>query len=87
MALSYQEVLVDVVRYKYLCDEGFVTLPPTPVRLPCQEDAYFRHLVQCLVSDTGMDPTVAERGLIHAAFQHGRPNSAFFQAVVAQLYA
>lgn len=87
MALSYEEVLVDVVRYKYLCDEGFITLPGVQARLSCQEDGFFRHLVQCIASDTGIDPSIAERGLIHAALQHGRVDSAFFEAVVTQLYA
>ncbi|MCU0772177.1 MAG: hypothetical protein MUE94_10490 [Verrucomicrobia bacterium] len=84
---SYEEVLVDVVRYKYLCDEGFVT-PPTPqARLRCQEDGYFQHLVQCIATDTGMAPAIAERGLVHAALQRGRLDSKFFEAVVTQLYA
>ena len=87
MGLAYQEVLVDVVRYKYLCDEGFIS-PPTPqARLPILTDGYFRHLVHCISEDTGVSCDLAERGLFHAALQHGRLDQGFFEDVVTQLYA
>jgi hypothetical protein len=87
MASAYEEVLVDVVRYKYLCDEGFISPSVKPRRLRCQDDGFFRHLVECIAADTAMDPELAERGLVHAALQRGRLDSAFFEAVVTQLYA
>ena len=87
MGLSYEEVLVDVVRYKYLCDEGFIPMPAHQPTLSCQADGYFRHLAECIVEDTGMHRSLAERGLIHAALQHGRLDASFFEAVVSRLYA
>ena len=87
MGLAYEEVLVDVVRYKYLCDEGFITPSPLRRRLLCQDDGFFRHLVDCITTDTTMDAETAERGLVHAALQRNRLDSAFFEAVVTQLYA
>ena len=87
MGLSYQEVLVDVVRYKYLLDEGFIS---TPVDRPGSRflaDGFFRHLVRCITEDTGMSCETVERGLIHAAIQHGRLDSGFFEDVVTRLYA
>lgn len=87
MPLSYEEVLVDVVRYKYLCDEGFIASPAQPLNLPCQEDGFFRHLAECITTDTGMSPDLVERGLVHAALQHGRLDAAFFETVVTMLYA
>ena len=87
MTVSYEKVLVDVVRYKYLCDEGFISPPAPQLKLPIQEDGFFRHLVKCIAEDTGISCAVVERGLVHAALQHGRLESRFFEAVVSQLYA
>ena len=87
MGLSYEEVLVDVVRYKYLCDEGFISRDPLPLKAPCIDDGFFRHLVECMSTDTGMATDMVESGLIHAALQRNRIDSAFFEAVVTKLYA
>ena len=87
MGLSYEEVLVDVVRYKYLCDEGFISGRTHRPAAACVDDGFFRHLADCMAADTGMDKDVIERGLVHAALQRGRLNSAFFEAVVTMLYA
>lgn len=88
MGLSYEEVLVDVVRYRYLCDEGFLS-PSTPQQnlLACEENGFFRHLVECIIADTGINTKIVRRGLVHAALQRGRLDTAFFEAVVTQLYA
>ena len=87
MVVSYEEVLVDVVRFKYLCDEGFIS-PTVPQRaLPHHDDGFFRHLVECITADTGIRRELVERGLVHAALQRGRLDAAFFEAVVTQLYA
>lgn len=87
MSSAYDEVLVDVVRYKYLCDEGFIVPSEQPRQHHFQENGYFRHLKECISADTGMSEELAERGLIHAALQRGRLDPAFFEAVVTQLYA
>lgn len=87
MGLSYEEVLVDVVRYKYLCDEGFISPPALPLKLPFHTDGFYRHLVECITEDTGMARDLVERGLVHAALQHGRLDAGFFEAVVTRLYA
>ncbi|MCU0787313.1 MAG: hypothetical protein MUC91_03855 [Verrucomicrobia bacterium] len=87
MIVSYEKVLVDVLRYKYLCDEGFISPPAAQMRLPIQEDGFFRHLAKCIAEDTGISCDLAERGLVHAALQHGRLDRRFFEAVVSQLYA
>jgi hypothetical protein len=87
MGLSYEEILVDVVRYKYLCNEGFISSDTTPLTAPCLDDGFFRHLVECISTDTGMPREMVERGLVHAALQRHRIDSAFFEAVVTMLYA
>lgn len=87
MGLSYEEVLVDVVRFKYLCDEGFITVSTSKRTFPHQNDGFFRHLVECMMADTGIRREIVERGLIHAALHRGRLDAAFYEAVVAQLYA
>ena len=87
MELSYQEVLVDVVRYKYLCDEGFISPPNPQLAQPCLDNGFFRHLVECIITDTGFQRDLVESGLVHAALQQGRLDAAFFEAVVTQLYA
>lgn len=87
MGVSYEEVIVDVVRYKYLCDEGFVVPSSSPLNLACQGNGFYRHLVDCIEADTGIKRAIVERGLVHAAMQHGALNEAFFEAVVTRLYA
>jgi hypothetical protein len=87
MGLSYEEVLVDVVRYKYLCDEGFISHQTPQRAAPCLKDGFFRHLAECIAADTGMDAEMARCGLLHAALQRNRLDSAFFEAVVTKLYA
>jgi len=87
MGLSYEEVLVDVVRYKYLCDEGFISAATPQLTDSAAEDGFFRHLAECITADTGMDRAIVERGLVHAARQRARFDSAFFEAVVTKLYA
>lgn len=87
MGLSYEEVLVDVVRYKYLCDEGFLSSSTPQRKLPCEGNGFFRHLAECITADTGINGQMVRRGLVHAALQRGRLDPAFFEAVVTQLYA
>lgn len=87
MGVSYEAVLVDVIRFKYLCDEGFICLSAPRRALPNPNDGFFRHLVECITTDTGIRREIVERGLIHAALQRGRLDPAFFEAVVTQLYA
>jgi hypothetical protein len=87
MALSYQQVLVDVIRYKYLCDEGFLSPPSQRIAQPVLQNGFFRHLVECISTDTGIRRDLVEAGLVHAALQQGRLDAAFFEAVVTQLYA
>ena len=87
MGMSYQEVLVDVARYKYLCAEGFLTSSTTPPHPNIRANGYYRHLVQCITEDTGFSAELVERGLQHSALQHRCLNPAFFEAVVTELYA
>jgi hypothetical protein len=87
MGLSYEEVLVDVVRYKYLCSEGFISPPSHDSNMRFRANGFFRHLVECIAQDTGMACDLVACGLVHSALQHGRLDATFFEAVVTQLYA
>ena len=87
MGISYQEVLVDVARYKYLCAEGFLTVCTQSLDPQLESNGFFRHLVRCITEDTGFTPELVERGVLHSAVQHRCMNSAFFEAVVTELYA
>jgi len=67
MEMTYQQLLADVRRYKYLCDEGFNLQLARRHQLSWGDARAMEQLAERVAGDVGINWTVAMRGILCSA--------------------
>jgi len=85
MNVTYESVLLDVIRYRYLRREGFADEEGARVELsPVAEEA-LRQLVPRVAMDLGMSLRMAQDGLLYAASLRNQPARQTFLMMIAEI--
>lgn len=86
MQVSYEELLVDVVRYKSMCDEGLQAKPQSLSSLPELEKDSLELLAERVAADIGIGKRTALRGVVYAACKRRMFHEGFFSQIARYLY-
>jgi len=83
MTLSYPQLLADVFRYRYLCDEGFSVELNRQYQMSWEDARAMERLAERIVSDTGMNWTLAMRGILYSVTTRNVLRRGVFAGIVA----
>jgi len=82
MEFSYQQLLVDVRRYKYRWDEGFSVLRTTRHQLSWEDARAMERLAERVSGDMGINWTMAMRGILYSATARNKLRQGVFTEIV-----